>query len=122
MPFRCVVFDASGTILDDLHVVWKANSEAYEAFGFDGFETLWDFRKKFKLPIPEFHKVNGIPPDLIKEVDEKFRECYPRYASQVRMFPEVKEALRQLSKKKILQEEPSSIYRCSAASRKIASI
>ncbi len=109
MPFKCVVFDASGTILDDLYVVWQANSEAYNALGFDGFETLEEFRKKFKLPVPEFHKANGIPPHLIKQVDGKFRESYPRYASQVKIFPEVKDILYQLRKKKVLLGIASNI-------------
>lgn len=109
MSFKCVVFDASGTIWDDLYVVWRANSEAYEAFGFDGFETLEEFRKKFKLPVPEFHKANGIPPDFIKQVDEKFREFYPLYASHVRIFPEVKNILYRLQKKKVLMGIASNI-------------
>ena len=98
MLFKCIVFDASGTIWDDLYVVWRANSAAYKALGFDGFETLEEFREKFKLPVPEFHEANGIPPDLIKQVDMKFREFYPDYASHVRLFPEVKNVLHQLKK------------------------
>ncbi len=109
MSFKCVVFDASGTIWDDLYVVWRANSAAYEAFGFDGFETLEEFRKKFKLPVPEFHKANGIPPDFIKQVDEKFREFYPLYASHIRIFPEVKDILYRLQKKKVLMGIASNI-------------
>ena len=109
MSFKCVVFDASGTIWDDLYVVWRANSEAYNAFGFEGFKTLEEFRKKFKLPVPEFHKANGIPPDLIKQVDGKFREFYPRYASRVRIFPGVKDVLYQLKKRKVLLGIASNI-------------
>jgi len=101
MSFKCVVFDASGTILDDLYVVWQANSAAYKAFGLNGFETLEDFRRKFKLPVPEFHRANGIPPDLIKEVDEKFREFYPQYAPYIKLFPEVKDTLYQLRQRGI---------------------
>lgn len=109
MPFKCVVFDASGTIWDDLYVVWQANSEAYEACGFKGFKTLEEFRRQFKLPVPEFHKANGIPLDLIKQVDSKFRECYPRYASHVRIFPEVKDVLSQLNRKGVLLGIASNI-------------
>ncbi len=109
MLFKCIVFDVSGTILDDLYVVWRANSEAYEAFGFEGFRTLEAFRKKFRLPVPEFHKANGIPPDLIKQVDGKFREFYPRYASHVRIFPEVKDVLYQLKREKVLLGIASNI-------------
>ncbi len=109
MSFKCVVFDASGTIWDDLYVIWRANSEAYEAFGFDGFETLEEFRRKFKLPVPEFHKANGIPPDFIRQVDEKFREVYPLYASHIRIFPEVKDILYRLKRKKVLMGIASNV-------------
>jgi len=109
MPFKCVIFDASGTIWDDLYLVWRANSEAYEAFGFDGFKTLQEFKKKFKLPVPEFHQASGIPPNLIKQVDRKFREFYPRYASHIRIFPEVKDVLYQLSRKRVLLGIASNI-------------
>ena len=109
MSFKCVVFDASGTIWDDLYVVWRANSEAYEAFGFNGFETLEEFRRKFKLPVPEFHKANGIPPDFIRQVDEKFREVYPLYASHIRIFPEVKDILYRLKRKKVLMGIASNV-------------
>jgi len=109
MLFRCIVFDASGTIWDDLYVVWRANSEAYEALGFEGFKTLEDFRKKFRLPVPEFHKANGIPPELIKQVDSKFREFYPRYASHVRIFPDVDDALYQLKRRNVLLGIASNI-------------
>jgi HAD superfamily hydrolase (TIGR01549 family) len=109
MPFKCVVFDASGTIWDDLYVVWRANSDAYDAFGFEVCKTLEEFRKKFRLPVPEFHKANGIPPDLIKEVDGKFREFYPRYASGVRMFPEVEDVLYQLKQEQVLLGIASNI-------------
>ncbi|MFC1903174.1 HAD family hydrolase [Chloroflexota bacterium] len=109
MPFKCVIFDASGTILDDLYVVWKANSAAYHALGFDEFETLEEFRKNFKLPVPEFHRANGIPSELIQQVDAKFREFYPRYASRVTIFPGVKDVLHGLREKKVLLGIASNI-------------
>ena len=109
MLFKCIVFDASGTIWDDLYVVWRANSAAYEALGFDGFKTLEEFRRKFKLPVPEFHKANGIPPELIKQVDGKFREFYPQYASHVRIFPDVDDVLYQLKRKNVLLGIASNI-------------
>lgn len=95
--------------MDDLYLVWRTNSEAYEAFGFGGFKTLEEFREKFKLPVPEFHKANGIPPDLIKQVDGKFREFYPRYVSHVRVFPGVRDVLSELKGKKILLGIASNI-------------
>ena len=90
------MFDASGTLLNDIYAVWKANSDAYAALGFEGPGTLEQFKTKFKLPAPEFHIESGIPPARLKEVDGKFRECYPKYASSVGIFPEVIDVLKEL--------------------------
>ena len=53
-----------------------------------GPKTLEDFRTIFRLPVPEFHKANGIPVELLPEVEKKFRDSYPRYAPDVKLFPE----------------------------------
>jgi len=103
------LFDASGTILDDILAVWKANSEAYEALGFEGIETLEEFRRRFKLPVPAFHEENGVPPGLVKLVDQRFREFYPRYSANVSIFPEVEEVLRELKGRGILLGVVSNI-------------
>lgn len=106
-----MIFDASGTILDDIEAVWRANAMAYESFGIEGVNTLEAFKAKFKLPIQEFHTSNGIPPDRVIDVDCKFREYYPRFAQKVDIFPEVKEVLRELQKKGILMGIASNIPR-----------
>jgi len=100
MRFQAIIFDVSGTLLDDLYTVWRANSEALEACGFESL-SLGEFKERFKLPIPEFLKSLGVPPQAMREVDGKFREFYPRYASHVKIFPEVKEVLKQLKSRKI---------------------
>lgn len=62
MPAKAIVFDTSGTLMDDIVTVWRANLNAYIALGLDGPKTLEEFTTRFKLPISEFHKANGIPP------------------------------------------------------------
>ena len=96
MSIKVILFDASGTLIDDINAVYKANSDAYTALGFDGPRTLEEFKVKFKLPAPDFHLASGIPPELLKEVDRKFRESYPKYAESVGMFPEVIDVLKEL--------------------------
>ncbi len=100
MPIRTVVFDASGTFLNDIYAVWKATSDAYGAIGINSMATLEEFKTKIKLPIFEFHRANGVPPDMIHEVDKKFRESYPQYEPYVGIFPEVKDVLQELKGKK----------------------
>ena len=109
MTIRAIVFDASGTFLNDIYPVWKATSDAYAALGIDSIGTLEEFKAKIKLPISEFHKSNGIPLDLIPEVDKKFRESYPQYSSCVGIFSEVKDVLQELKKKKFVLGVASNI-------------
>jgi HAD superfamily hydrolase (TIGR01549 family) len=99
MPIKAIVFDASGTLLNDIVTVWKANWDAYDALGLNGPGTLEEFKIRFKLPVAEFHRANQIPPDLLQEVERKFREFYPRHASGVEIFPEVKNVLQELKKR-----------------------
>lgn len=100
MRSQAIVFDVSGTLLDDLYTVWRANSQALEACGFKAL-TLEEFKERFKLPIPEFLRSLGVPAQAMRAVDEKFREVYPRYASYVKIFPEVEEVLNELRSRKI---------------------
>jgi HAD superfamily hydrolase (TIGR01549 family) len=99
MPIKTIVFDASGTLLNDIHAVWKANSDAYAALGLGSPGTLEEFKTRFKLPTVEFHRSNGIPPDLLKELEKKSRECYLQYAPGVGIFPEVNDVLQELRRR-----------------------
>lgn len=98
MQIKAIVFDASGTLLDDIVTVWRANTDAYAALGLEGPKTLEAFRTTFKLPVSEFHKANGIPPELLCEIDKEFCKAYPRYAPAVKIFPEVEGVLCTLRK------------------------
>lgn len=109
MTIKAIVFDASGTILDDIEAVWRANSDAYSAFGIAACRSIEEFKSKFKMPVSEFHKANGIPPELLIEVDKKFRESYPRYVPLVRLFPEVKGVFEELKARDILLGVASNI-------------
>jgi len=109
VPIKAIVFDASGTLLNDIYAVWKANADAYAALGIEGPRTLEEFKARLKLPAPEFHKANGVPPDLLREVDKKFRESYPQYAPYVGLFPEVNDVLQRLKKKRATLGVASSI-------------
>ena len=109
MPVRAIVFDASGTLLNDIHAVWKANSDAYAALGLDSIRTLEEFKIRFKLPVPEFHRANGIPPELLSMVESKFRESYPLYAHCVGIFPEVNDVLQELKKRMVILGVASNI-------------
>ncbi|MFC1925734.1 HAD family hydrolase [Chloroflexota bacterium] len=96
MPVRAIVFDVSGTLLNDIHAVWRATADAYAALGIDSMRTLEEFKEKFKMPVPEFHKANGIQADMLHVADRNFRDSYPQYAGSVGIFPEVEKVLQEL--------------------------
>jgi len=109
MPFKAIIFDVSGTLLNDINAVWKATVDAYVALGKDGFRTLEEFKERFRLPLSEFHLANGISHHMLNEVDRIFREAYPQYASSVEIFPEVDEVLRELRQMKVALGVASNI-------------
>ena len=109
MPIKAIVFDVSGTLLNDIYAVWKATVYAYAALGRDDFQTLEEFKERFKMPISEFHTDNGIPSHLLQEMDRKFRESYPQYSSHVDIFPEVNEVLREFKRRKVVLGVASNI-------------
>ncbi|MFC1923926.1 HAD family hydrolase [Chloroflexota bacterium] len=109
MPVRAIIFDASGTFLNDIYPVWKATSDAYASLGIDGIGTIEEFKDKFKLPASEYHRGNGVALDLIHELDKKFRESYPQYNSGVGIFPDVIDVLHELKEKGILLGVVSNI-------------
>ena len=96
-----VVFDVSGVLLDDLHVVWKADSEAYEACGFGRIESIEKFKENFRLPIEEYHKSMGVPEEAVPILEAEFRRAYQKYNGLIRVFPEVRDVLGRLREEKI---------------------
>jgi len=98
---EAVIFDVSGVLLDDLYAVWKADSEAYEAFGFGKTESIEEFRMKFKLPIHEYHRSMGVPEEIMPKIEAEYRRAYRKYDHTIRIFPEVKDVLQNLRANRI---------------------
>ena len=104
-----IVFDVSGVLLDDLHVVWKSDSEAYETCGFGKIESVEKFRETFKLPIYEYHGSMGVPEEAVPIIEAEFRRAYQKYNSLIKVFPEVKDVLSKLRDEKIVLAIASNI-------------
>jgi len=104
-----IVFDASGVLFDDLYAVWKADSDAFEACGFEGIESLEHFKEAFRFPISEFCRSRGVPDSIIPSVEKEFRRVYPRYSGFIRVFPEVKNVLERLRQAEIVPAVASNI-------------
>jgi len=90
------IFDVSGVLIDDLLTVYQANNDAYLFYGYNPFSSIEEFKAKFKLPVLDFHRSNGIPKEMIDTVEREYRERYPVYQDLIKLFPEVKNVLSEL--------------------------
>jgi len=97
-----VLFDVSGVLIDDLLAVWKADSEAYETCGFGEVGSLEEFKAQFRLPIVEYHRTMGVPDQMMPKLEREYRRAYPKHSRNIRVFPEVKEALKRLKEKEVV--------------------
>ena len=73
---RNVIFDWSGTLVDDLPAVWRASNHAFERAGVEPM-SLETFRSEFRLPFRGFYEqyVPHVPlPQLEVWFHERFRE------------------------------------------------
>jgi phosphoglycolate phosphatase len=73
---RNVIFDWSGTLVDDLPAVWHASNHAFERSGVEPM-TLDAFRTEFRLPFRGFYeeRVPHVPlPQLETWFHERFRQ------------------------------------------------
>jgi len=94
---KLVIFDASGTLLNDFMVTWKAVSKILLHFGkqTDDPET---FRRNFRLPYWNYYMDKGIASDTAKfEVPSLYTKFYLELIDEIKPFPEVKKVIESLS-------------------------
>lgn len=88
---RNIIFDWSGTLVDDLPAVWQASNYVFQQAGIEGL-TLERFRAEFALPFEGFYEryLPGRPlPQLEVWFHEEFRKCQ----DQVQALPHAREFL-----------------------------
>jgi HAD superfamily hydrolase (TIGR01549 family) len=109
MRVDSIVFDGSGTLIDDISAVWRADLAAFKYFGYKFAGSIEEFKEVFRLPIPEFYKATGVPENMIGKMNQAFREFYPKYSASNSVFPDVKSALSELKLDRILLGVASNI-------------
>jgi len=94
-----VLFDASGTIINDLHVTWKAISKTLDYYNKNSL-SLKEFRRDFCTPYWDFFIKQGLDRKTSKnKTPSIFKSFY--IESNVKLFPDVVPMLEFFKSKKI---------------------
>jgi phosphoglycolate phosphatase len=89
--FKNLIFDWSGTLVDDLGPVLDATNAVFDAYGLKPM-TREEFRRHFRLPYVGFYEefLPGVP---ISELEDIFRAAFAASASPVTVLPYAREKL-----------------------------
>ena len=89
--FKNLIFDWSGTLVDDMGPVIEATNAVLEKYGVAPYDRE-GFRRSFRLPYREFYE--EVLPDIpLEELEEHFRPAFDNATSQVFVLPHAREKL-----------------------------
>ena len=82
---RNIIFDWSGTLVDDLSAVWRSTNYTLENADRPTM-SLDEFRKEFYLPFNEFYErvTPGIP---LAQLEEWYKESFEQEQKQIKPLP-----------------------------------
>jgi len=89
--FRNLIFDWSGTIVDDLGPVIEATNFVLAKYGIGPMDRE-EFRRRFRLPYREFYD-ELLPGVALEELEEHFRPAFDGATSTVFVLPHAREKL-----------------------------
>ena len=92
MKIRNIIFDWSGTLVDDLPAVWRATNEVFQNAGAKEL-TLDEFRVEFQLPFNGFYQ-RFLPEVKMDQLEEWFHGSFRRLQDLVEGLPHAREFLR----------------------------
>ncbi len=89
--FRNLIFDWSGTLVDDLGPVIEATNLVFQSYGRDPLDRD-AFRRHFRLPYREFYEefLPGVP---LEELEDRFRPAFHGSKAEVFVLPHAREKL-----------------------------
>jgi phosphoglycolate phosphatase-like HAD superfamily hydrolase/ADP-ribose pyrophosphatase YjhB (NUDIX family) len=88
---RNVIFDWSGTLVDDLPAVWRASNHALQQAGVPVM-PLEEFRREFRLPARDFY-MERVPKESLPELEGWFLEGFKLVQDTVTPLPHAREFL-----------------------------
>ncbi len=89
--FRNLIFDWSGTLVDDLGPVLEATNSVFGKYGLDPFDRD-RFRRHFRLPYREFYE-EFLPGVALEELEQHFRPAFRDSLVPVTVLPHAREKL-----------------------------
>lgn len=92
MKIRNIIFDWSGTLVDDLPAVWRATNEVFLNAGVKEL-SLDEFRTEFQLPFNGFYQ-RFLPDVEMDQLEEWFHASFRRHQDLVEGLPHAREFLR----------------------------
>ena len=88
---RNVIFDWSGTLVDDLPAVWRASNHALQQAGVPAM-PMEEFRREFRLPARDFY-MERVPKESLPELEGWFLEGFKLAQDTVTPLPHAREFL-----------------------------
>jgi phosphoglycolate phosphatase-like HAD superfamily hydrolase/ADP-ribose pyrophosphatase YjhB (NUDIX family) len=89
--FRNLIFDWSGTLVDDLGPVIEATNAVFERYNLPAFDRD-NFRRQFRLPYSEFY-AEFLPDISLAELETHFRPAFSAAKTPVTVLPHAREKL-----------------------------
>ena len=89
--FKNLIFDWSGTLVDDMGPVLEATNMVLEKYGIAPYDRE-DFRRSFRLPYHEFYE-ELLPGVELAELEAHFRPAFDEATSLVTVLPHAREKL-----------------------------
>lgn len=89
--FRNLIFDWSGTLVDDMGPVIEATNVVLGRYGVEPY-TRESFRRNFRLPYREFYE-EVLPGISLEELEAHFRPAFDQAVTPVTVLPHAREKL-----------------------------
>lgn len=86
-----LLFDWSGTLVDDLRPVWKATNAIFVEFGKKEL-TLEEFRREFRLPFSGFY-AEHLPEATLEGLEPLYEKFFSNLHDEVELLPGAREIL-----------------------------
>lgn len=91
MKYRSLLFDWSGTLVDDLPPTLHATNEVLEHHRVAPMSRE-EFRERFRLPYPEFYE-EVLPGVALESLEDIFRSSFRQSPTKVTVLPHAREML-----------------------------